>query len=329
MYVLYDVLSTGVSPTCERFPLVLVSLIAGVLLLLAGAEFIVRGGGQLALMLGVPAMVVGLTVVAFGTSAPELLVSMTAALDGKTDTALGNVNGSNIANVLLVLGMAAVVRRLFVERSLLRRELPAAMGIQLLVPLLLWDGDLDRPDGVVLIGAGVVYNAWLLYEAYRGRSVPSDDELGEGGKTVRFYVALLLGGLVFLGVGAHLFVSGAVELAQWMGWSDRFIGLTVIALGTSAPEVATAVVSAYRGESDLAVGNSLGSNILNIAMVLGLTACVCPITIQNEGVWLDLCLASAATFILIPVTMRGTMGRFLGTTMCLGYVLFMFGMAGS
>jgi cation:H+ antiporter len=309
--------------------LVFVALIVGVLLLLAGAEFIVRGGGQLALALGVPAMVVGLTVVAFGTSAPELLVSMTAALDGRTDTALGNVNGSNIANVLLVLGMAAVVCRLFVVCSLLCWEFPAAMGIQLLVPLLLWDGDLDRPDGVVLISAGVVYNTWLLYEAYRGRTVPLDDELGDGGKSVRHYVSLLLGGLVLLGVGAHLFVTGATELAQWMGWSDRFIGLTVIALGTSAPEVATAVVSAYRGESDLAVGNSLGSNILNIAMVLGLTACVCPITIQNDGVWMDLCLASAATFILIPVTMRGTMGRGLGLTMCLGYVLFMFGMAGT
>jgi cation:H+ antiporter len=303
--------------------LFVLALLIGLVLLVTGAEMIVRGGGQLALALRIPALVVGLTIVAFGTSAPELLVSVTAALSSNTEMALANVNGSNIANVLLVLGMAAIVRPLVVERALLRREIPSCLMLQLLIPITAWDGVITRVDGMVLALAGIGYNAWLMWEALRGRAVPVDDDLDtdEGVPWWRHFV-MLLGGIAILVVGANLFVSGAGEFARLLGWSERFIGLTVVALGTSAPEVATAMVSAHRGEVDLAVGNSLGSNILNVAMVLGITAMLTPIVVTDAGAWGDMSVGVMATLVLVPMVWRGRAGRGLGTLMAGSYVGF-------
>jgi cation:H+ antiporter len=303
--------------------LYVVTLLIGLIMLVLGAEMIVRGGGQLAMALRVPALVVGLTIVAFGTSTPELCVSVTAAFSASTEMALSNVNGSNIANVLLVLGVASLVRPLQVERTLMRREIPSCMLLQLAVPLLCWDGVLSRVDGVLLICGGAFYNIWLLWEAMRGRPPPLEEfEVSEGRAASHLF--MLAGGIGVLVLGSQLFVSGATELAQLLNWSDRFIGLTVVALGTSAPEVATGVVSAYRGETDLAVGNSLGSNLLNISMVLGITALVMPIEIHDAAVWTDFAIAMGVTMVLAPVVLKGSLTRFEGGLFTLAYVGFIF-----
>lgn len=300
-----------------------VSLLIGLVLLVAGAELLVRGGGQLALALRVPALVVGLTVVAFGTSAPELIVSVTAALEASTDMALANVNGSNIANIALVLGLSSLVAPLRVERTLIRREIPWCLGLQVAVPVLAYDGVLSRIDGVLLLAGGITYNALLLYSALRGRKPPPMDEVDTEDQTP-WYVntGMLLVGIVVLVIGARVFVDAAETLALSIGLSQRFVGLTVVALGTSAPEVATGMMSAYRGEVDLAVGNSLGSNLLNISMVLGLTAVITPILITDSGAHNDMLVAVAVVALTVPIVFKGTLSRFEGAILAGGYVAY-------
>ena len=296
------------------------SLLIGLVLLVVGSNMLVRGGGQLALALRVPALVVGLTVVAFGTSSPELLVSVTAALEASTDMALGNVNGSNIANILLVLGLAAMVRPLTVDPMLMRREIPACLGLQVLVLVLCLDGRLSRGDGFVLLMGGVAYNALLLYSMIGGRTPAVDDELNlEDDSSWWSHLATLVAGIVILVLGANLFVSGAEVLALKAGLSQRFVGLTVVAMGTSAPEVATGMMSAYRGEVDLAVGNSLGSNLLNIAMVLGITAMIAPIgtDVQSQT---DVFAACVVTVLLVFIVLRRSLSRFEGAVWVSAYV---------
>lgn len=301
-----------------------VTLLIGLAMLVAGAELLVRGGGQLALALRVPALVVGLTIVAFGTSTPELMVSLTAALEASTEMALANVNGSNLANIALVLGLAAMVRPLVVERTLMRRDVPSCFALQLLVPILAWDGLLSRIDGLVMMAGGVAYNAWLLVEALRGRAPALDDDLEmDDDSGVGRNLFMLVAGMVILVVGAQFFVGGATTMAQFIGLSDRVIGLTVVALGTSAPEIATAVASARKGETDLAVGNSLGSNLLNIAMVLGLTAVISPIRILDNGAFWDIGAAVFITLTLVPFVLKGSMSRIEGGVLAGGYVLYM------
>jgi cation:H+ antiporter len=263
-------------------------------------------------------------VVAFGTSTPELAVSVTAAFAASTDMALANVVGSNIANIALVLGLAAIVRPLHVERALLRREIPAAAALQLLVPLMLLDGAIGRVDGLVLVACGVGYNLWLIAEVMRGVRPPeaADEELGTSRGLFVDAVTVVLGLVVLLG-GSHLFVDGAVEAAGLLGLSDRYIGLTVVALGTSAPEVATSVVSAARGKVDLAVGNAVGSNLVNATYVLGLTAVVMPVSISESRAWLDLAVAFGVTLLLVPLVLRpGGVRRPEGAALALLYVLY-------
>lgn len=306
----------------------LIALLIGLLMLVGGAELIVRGGGKLALVLRVPALVVGLTIVAFGTSAPELAVSVTAALRASTEIALANVTGSNIANIALVLGLAALVAPMHVERGLMRREVPVCIGLQTIVPLLCLDGTLSRFDGVLLLLLGIGYNTWLVWDARTMRaSVDIDElpELDEDDNDWRRHAAVLVAGLAVLLLGAQLFVTGAVQIAHMMNLSDRFIGLTVVALGTSAPEVATGVVASYRQQADLATGNALGSNILNITMVLAATAMLHPIVIEDRLALVDMAVALGVTAILIPLVLRDrVVSRFEGGAMALGYVGYLF-----
>ncbi len=308
-----------VSPWISVF---VVYLLIGLVMLVLGAELLVRGGGQLALALRIPALVVGLTIVAFGTSTPELMVSLNAAMSASTDMSLANVNGSNLANVTLVLGLAALVSPLTVERTLMRREIPCCLLLQLAVPLVCLDGVISQGDGILLLLGGVLYNAWLLFEALRGRAPALDDDLdGEGG--LFKHALLLIVGLGILIFGAQLFVEGSVGVAKALHLSDRFIGLTVVALGTSAPEVATGMVSAYRGEVDLAVGNSLGSNLLNVAMVLGITSIVFPIQITDPGAWTDMAIAIGVTALLVPFVLKGSINRLEGLLLSSAYVTYL------
>lgn len=294
-------------------------------MLVGGAELLVRGGGQLALALKVPALIVGLTVVAFGTSAPELAVSVSAAWGGSTEAALANVTGSNIANILLVLGFAALVRPLVVDRSLIRREIPALLLLQLLIPLLCLDEVINRWEGLLLLAVGLGYNGLLIRQALKDRSaamaaeVPGEDT-AEGTHWAIHLVLLVLGLGILVG-GAQFFVAAAFDLATSFGFSERVIGLTVIALGTSAPEVVTGAISAWRGETELALGNSIGSNILNISMVLAITAMLSPIAFTDGGVWVDLGVANLVTLLMVPIVLAtGRIGRVAGAMLIAGYI---------
>lgn len=304
---------------------VLILLLVGLAGLVFGADLLVRGGGQLALAFRVPALVVGLTIVSFGTSTPELFVSVDAALTASPDMALANVNGSNVANIALVLGLAALVRPLAVDRRLIRREIPVYMGLQLAVAALAWDGTLSRTDGGMLVLGGVVYNLWLLIDVQRQRGIVEVEEVEvEEGASPWMHVGLLLGGIAILAVGANLFVHNAEIVAIELGMSERYVGITVLALGTSAPEMATAMMSAYRGEVDLAIGNSIGSNILNIAMVLGLTSIIQPIVITDPAAYKDILVACVVGVVMVPMVLRDRLlTRTEGGLMALTYVIYL------
>jgi len=307
--------------------LFLVALLVGLVMLVAGAELVVRGGGDLALWMRIPALVVGLTVVAFGTSAPELAVSVTAAFNASTDMALANVIGSNVANLALVLGLAALVRPLSVDSRLARREIPICLLLQLLVPVFALDGVVGRVDGLVLLLVGVGYNVWLVMEARqrRARLLDDDDEGPVGDGAWRKHVAILVAGIAIIVVGSWFFVGGATEIALRLGMSDRYVGLTVVALGTSAPEVATSVVSSWRDQGELAVGNAIGSNILNISLVLAATSFVTPIVLNDAGVFVDFAVAFGVTALLIPMVIRDRLlGRVEGGVLTVGYLAYVF-----
>lgn len=309
----------------------IVALIIGLIMLVGGAELLVRGGSQLALAFRVPALVVGLTVVAFGTSTPELATSMSAALQSSTEMALANVNGSNIANILLVLGGAALVSPLRVERTLMRREVPVLILLQALVMLFCIGGVINWIEGAVLLIVGLGYNVVLLSQSLKLRGAEAEAmqqeamaEIGEVGGGILINIVLLVVGIAVLVTGAWLFIDGSVVLATNLGVSDRVIGLSCVALGTSAPELATAIVSAFRGEVDLAIGNSIGSNILNIAMVLAMTAIVAPVEMKELGAWQDLGVAMGCALLVgLMILLGGRLGRLGGATMLLGYFGYM------
>ncbi len=245
-------------------------------MLLAGAEVLVRGAAGLAAAAGISQLVIGLTVVAVGTSSPEIAVGIAAAMRGQGDLALGNVVGSNIFNLLAVLGLAAVTAPLLVPRQLLRFDLPVLVAATLAGFACCLDGALTRSEGGLLVAGLVLYLARLLQ---LGRDLPGnlDEEPTSGQPTSRVaQVAMLVAGLVMLVLGSDWMVKGAVAIAQWFGISELVIGLTVIAIGTSLPEVAASVAATRRGHRDLAVGNAVGSNLFNLLAVLGLAAIFAP-----------------------------------------------------
>ncbi len=261
-----------------------VQLLGGGALLYFGAEWFVGGASALAKGLRVPNILVGLTVVAYGTSAPEVIVGVQAAATGHGDVALGNVVGSNIANIGLILGASVLVRPASVDGSLRRRDLPVLLASALLLPLLLLDGRVSRTEGAALLAVAIAYTAHMVVSARSASALARAREEAEvtaeatdaagapkPGGFVRSIGTTLVGLLVLL-VGGRLFVDGAVRCAQALGVSDRVVGLTIVAVGTSLPELVTSLIAASRGHSDLAVGNVVGSNIFNILLCLGASA---------------------------------------------------------
>ena len=302
-------------------------LVAGFVLLVVGAELLVRGAVRVAAASGISSLVIGLTVVAFGTSAPELAVSVGAGLSGQADIAVGNVVGSNILNVLLILGLSALIVPLTVARQLVRLDVPVMIGVSLLTWLLALNGRLGRLEGALLATGLVVYVVWSIRVSRRQpEAVPevTDAAVSRGSHPWSWWVAsgaLALGGLGLLVVGARLMVDGAVALARGLGVSELVIGLTVIAAGTSLPEVATSVMAALRGERDIAVGNVVGSNIFNLLGVLGLAAVVSPrgIGVAPAALWFDLPVMLAVAVACLPIFLTGfTISRAEGALL-LGY----------
>lgn len=254
--------------------MIAVELMAGLVLLIVGAELLVRGAARLALGLGIPALVVGLTVVAFGTSAPELAVSVKSAWGGQSELALANAVGSNTFNILFILGLSALVAPLAVSHTLLRRDLPIMSVVALIAVLMAWNGSIGTVEAGLLCLGLVGYTAWLLRQGLKDGADASDVDLDERVQTPQ--LLLVLAGLVLLVMGARWLVSSAVELATALGLSEAIIGLTIVAAGTSLPEVMTSVMATIRGQRDIAIGNVVGSNIFNILCVVGLSGLFAP-----------------------------------------------------
>ena len=294
--------------------LTVILFLAGLVLLIGGGELLVRGASRLAVALGISPLIIGLTIVAFGTSAPELAVSVGASLAGQPDITLGNVVGSNIFNVLFILGVSALVVPLAIARQLMRFGVPAMVVVSLLVALVGRDGVIDRIEGMVLLLGLFAYIGSLAWASRRERadvrkkyaiSVRATPVKAKG--TGLKGVVMALAGLGVLMLGARWLVNSAVEIATALGVSKLIIGLTVVAAGTSLPELATSVVASIRGERDLAVGNIVGSNIFNILAVLGLSAAVTShgVPVSEGALHFDIPVMIAAAVACLPIFFTG------------------------
>lgn len=290
----------------------------GLGLLAVGAEWLVKGASTLAMAVGISPLVIGLTVVAFGTSAPELAVSVSAAWSGQADIAVGNVVGSNICNVLLVLGLSALVAPLVVTPRLIRLDVPLMIGVSILLYGLALDGRLGRWEGLLLFAGSIIYTGFAVsksrrdnFKAKRISESPGDAADAASsfpqGKQLGYNVGLIVVGLIMLVVGAGWLVDGAVAAARWLGVSELIIGLTIVAVGTSLPEIATSVVASLRGEREIAVGNVVGSNLFNILVVLGLTSLVAPagINVAPAALRFDMPVMIAAAIACLPIFLSG------------------------
>jgi cation:H+ antiporter len=285
-------------------------LLAGFLILISGAELLVGGASRLATDLGISPLVVGLTIVAFGTSSPELAVSLLSAYGGQPGLALGNVVGSNICNILLILGVSALISPLVVSRQLIQLEVPIMLGASILMFLFCLNGRLAPWEGLLLFAAAIAYITWTVRRCRleNRQSKKSKVEIAPLGKSRRLLQLIkILGGLGMLGLGSRWLVNSAVDIARFFQVSDLIIGLTVVAIGTSLPELATSALAALRGQRDIAVGNVIGSNIFNILIVLGLTAGISPagIVVPPEALTLDLPVMLAATVACLPIFFTG------------------------
>lgn len=261
----------------------MLSIIIGITLLYFGAEFLVRGSSRLAERFGISPLIIGLTIVAFGTSSPELLVSLSAAIKGSSDVAIGNVVGSNIFNIAVILGLTAIIRPPSVHLDLIRREIPFLIIISVVGFGLVWFGSVSRASGILLFFALCVYVVYSIRES-RKQAPSQESELDQStGMPVWLCSIFIVSGLGVLILGSHLFVTGAVETARAYGVTEAVIGLTLVAAGTSLPELATSIVAAIKKESDVAIGNIVGSNIFNILCILGLTSSIVPLKVTGIG----------------------------------------------
>ncbi|NHI00658.1 calcium/sodium antiporter [Oceanimonas sp. MB9] len=282
-------------------------LAAGLLLLIVGADLLVRGAARLAASLGVPALVIGLTVVAFGTSAPELAVSVKSAWAGQTELAIANVVGSNIFNVLFILGLAAVISPLVVSQQLIRQDVPIMIGVSVLAVILAWNGTLGRLEAGVLFAGLLGYTGFLFVQGRRQSDGGTGDEVVQTPAPVWQNLLLVSGGLLLLVTGARWLVQSAVQLAAGFGVSEAVIGLTIVAAGTSLPEVMTSVMATLRGQRDIAIGNVVGSNVFNILCVLGLSGLVSPAPLQAgpQLASLDMPVMLGVALLCLPLFFTG------------------------
>jgi cation:H+ antiporter len=289
-------------------------IVAGLALLVVGAQGLVRGASKLALALGISPLVVGLTIVAFGTSAPELAVSIQSSLTGKSSLVLGNVVGSNIYNVLFILGACATITPLVVAPQLIRLDVPIMIACAAAVPLLSLDGTLGRVDGVIFVSGIVAYTIFTVLQARKERQPAKADYAGQLRDAVRpdrrfwLHGVFIMGGLALLGFGSDLLVKGAVAIAHALKISEAVIGMTVITIGTTAPELSACLVAALRGERDIAVGNIVGSNIFNVLAVLGVGAAMTPggIPVDDRMLHFAMPVMGAVCFSCLPVFFAGS-----------------------
>ncbi len=302
----------------------------GLLLLILGADRFVHGAAATARNLGVPPLLIGLTIVALATSAPEILVSLVAALRNEPDLAIGNAIGSNIANIGLVLGIVVILRPIKLKSATLRREMPALLAVTLLTVSLFLDSNLSRVDGLVLLVGLIIVMIWLTRLGFRSSATdPLQAEFdAEIPKHMSMRVAIfwLLVGVATLLVGAELMVDGAIDIAQSLGVSEVVIGITMVAFATSLPELAVSAVSAFRGEYGLAIGNIVGSNIFNLLAVIGVAATIQPAALPPSVLSLHIFVMVAFTLVLFAMTYeyegRGQITRLEGVALIAAYIAY-------
>lgn len=302
-------------------------LLLGFVLLIKGADFFVDGSSSIAKLLKVPSVVIGLTIVALGTSAPEAAVSITAGISGSNEIAISNVVGSNIFNMLMVVGMCALIKPFPLDKTILKRDFPVnivASGI--LLAMMFMGSAIGVVDGVILLVFMASYITWLVVSAIKNR-VSSDEEI----KTLSplMSVIFIIGGLAAVVFGGDLVVDNATVIAKAMGWSETFIGLTIIAIGTSLPELVTSIVASKKGDSGLALGNVVGSNIFNIVFILGLSSSISPIAVDSRAIQNVIVLCAATVLMFVVCVLRKKLGRVEGAVMVslyaayTGYLLYL------
>jgi cation:H+ antiporter len=304
----------------------LLLLLAGLVLLTFGADVLVKGASSLAGSLNISPLIIGLTVVAFGTSAPEMSVSVSSAFKGAADIAVGNVVGSNICNVLLILGLSAIAASLVVQKQLVRFDIPIMIYGSLIVLLMGIDGVISRLDGLLLFLGIVAYTIFLIKEARR-EGVATVDGVDDISPPQPLWknIILIVVGLVMLVLGSQWLVDGAVEIAKYFGLSELVIGLTIVAVGTSLPELATSVMASLKGERDIAVGNILGSNIFNIGAVLGLSGLIAPngLPVAQSSLIIDIPVMILVALACLPVFLANyTVTRSDGVAFLACYVVY-------
>jgi cation:H+ antiporter len=291
----------------------LLMFMGGLALLVAGAEALVRGAGKLAISVGVSPLVVGLTVVAFGTSSPEMAVSVQSAMAGKVDIAIGNVVGSNIFNVWFILGVCALIAPLMINRQIIRQEVPIMIGASLLLVGFMFDGAINRVEAIIMFVLLVAYTVFLVVQSRReskASQAEGADDIDMSSTWDRHWgvqIVLVIVGLVLLVQGSNLFVEAAIIFAKSIGVSELVIGLTIVAAGTSMPEVATSIMATIRGQRDIAVGNVIGSNTFNILGVLGVTGIVAPtsLAVAPSILTFDMWVMLAVAVACLPVFFTG------------------------
>lgn len=296
-------------------------IIIGIVLVLWGADRMTDGAVALAQRMNIPQIVIGLTIVAMGTSAPELFVSLMSAIRGTADLAVGNVVGSNIFNAFLIVGVAALVAPMVISRTTVKKDIPFAVFSSILLAVLCWDADISRLDAIILFAGLIVFMLYTLHVAKKGKAEVTEEQ--QKNYTPLKSVLLIVLGLACLVGGSNLFVEGATKIAAAMGVSEAVIGLTVVAGGTSLPELATSVVAAYKGRSAIAIGNVLGSNVFNILMVLGATAVIHPMRIMGITIVdLMMMLVSVGILWLFAYT-KYSVSRREGAVLILGFAVYM------
>jgi cation:H+ antiporter len=296
--------------------------LGGLLLLVFGAEIMVRGAVELALRARISPLVVGLTVVSMGTSAPELLVSLLAALKGSSTIAIGNVVGSNIANISMVLGACILIYPIEVDRDAYRIHWPVMMLVTLIFTAMLWNDDIALWEGATLVLLLLAYVIWMIRASRKAADQPGTHPVKVSAPLWRSLV-FVLAGIAGLAFGADLFVEGAVGIARTFGVSEQLIGVTIVALGTSMPELVTSLLAALRKQSDISIGNLIGSNIFNLLGIIGISAMVLPISVDHTSFLLDLAAMALIALLLYPLMRMGNkLGRWQGALLLIAYTAY-------
>ena len=293
-------------------------LVVGFVMLIKGADWFVEGASAIAAKFGIPQLVIGLTIVAMGTSAPEAAVSITAALNDNAGITIGNVVGSNILNVLVILGVASVITTLAVAKSTIRYEMPFMIAVTVVLLVLGLDGKVGRIDGVIIWALFIVYMVYLFMLAKKGMNGATEEEKPKDVSLVKAIILTIIGFALII-FGSDVTVDAATEIAKMIGVDDRIIGLTIVALGTSLPELCASAVAAKKGKADIAIGNIVGSNLFNILFVVGTSALIVPVPFQS-AFRIDMAVAIGAAVMLFLFSLKDKcLKRWAGITLLIGY----------